>query len=428
MITIENAATEGIYWESSLEDSLVSNVTVLDPSNNGLLAAGGVHNTRFEQLDVSGTGDHGISLLDTAGSGDTDHSLVEVVDSTFTDLSGAGIRVPSGATVVNGFTVSGNQFDGIGDAAIGLELSSAVLSHSVAVTANAARDFRRASSAGNDSGIEISGLIDTVDVSTNVLEDLADQATSGIHFDVSPVPGDLSYLCSNTCLGTLGYLECLDVNGVGGAFQTDSDLDALLDGCDACPVDPENDRDGDGHCENVDNCPDDHNPTQSDPDSDGLGSVCENCPVDYNPAQDDQDSDAVGDACDNCPLEYNPAQLDADSDTEGDLCDLDDGLIYIRFDLPGEVTWQEEPDNGTWNCYRGDLDVLKSEGLYTQDPSSSLLAERWCLHELPWVADPFEPGPDQTVFYLTTGVVGQTESSLGTDSSGLERPNLNPCP
>ena len=72
--------------------------------------------------------------------------------------------------------------------------------------------------------------------------------------------------------------------------------------------------------------------------------------------------------------------------------------------------------------------MLKSEGLYTQDPASSLLAEQWCLHGFPWVADPFEPGMGQAVFYLTTGVVGQTESSLGTDSSGLERPNDNPCP
>ncbi|MDX9721979.1 MAG: MopE-related protein [Myxococcota bacterium] len=38
------------------------------------------------------------------------------------------------------------------------------------------------------------------------------------------------------------------------------------------------DRDGDGWHDNDDNCPDDHNPSQSDADSDGIGDACEACP------------------------------------------------------------------------------------------------------------------------------------------------------
>jgi len=72
--------------------------------------------------------------------------------------------------------------------------------------------------------------------------------------------------------------------------------------------------------------------------------------------------------------------------------------------------------------------VLKAQDLYTQDPGSNLLADRWCLENFPWVADPVDPGLGRVAFYLATGVAGQTESSLGTDSSGLERPNINPCP
>jgi len=73
--------------------------------------------------------------------------------------------------------------------------------------------------------------------------------------------------------------------------QTDTDGDGIGDECDenACP--PEMDADGDGVCDTTDNCPDIANPDQLDSDNDGLGNVCDNCPQVYNPDQSDGDND-----------------------------------------------------------------------------------------------------------------------------------------
>jgi hypothetical protein len=298
----------------------------------------------------------------------------------------------------------------------------------VSVTGNTARDFWRGLPSGGVGGIGVSGLVGTVDVSFNILEDVADQASSGVSQNVAPTPADLSYLCTNTCLGTLTPLECLSVNGHEDEFQADEDLDSRVNACDICPLDPLNDEDRDGSCGDVDNCPETFNPTQEDLDGDNLGNPCDNCPSDNNPGQEDGDSDAAGDLCDNCPFDHNYSQADFDFDSEGDHCDLDDGLIYVRFQVPDEVAWQAEASFTSWNCYRGDLDVLKTQVLYTQEPGTNALAYRWCGEDLPWVDDLEDPAPGQAAFYLTTGDAGAGESSLGKDSTGAERPNQHPCP
>jgi hypothetical protein len=45
------------------------------------------------------------------------------------------------------------------------------------------------------------------------------------------------------------------------------------------------DTDGDGVCDDDDNCAGDSNPDQSDTDVDGIGDACDNCPFVYNPDQ-----------------------------------------------------------------------------------------------------------------------------------------------
>jgi parallel beta-helix repeat protein len=101
------------------------------------------------------------------------------------------------------------------------------------------------------------------------------------------------------------------------------------------------DADGDGVCQNDDNCVGVANPDQTDTDRDGVGNVCDNCPHDANPFQADADKDTLGDACDacpddagpdpdrdavctsadNCPFVANQDQNDTDGDGMGDACD-----------------------------------------------------------------------------------------------------------
>src|SRR6185436_12744431 len=80
--------------------------------------------------------------------------------------------------------------------------------------------------------------------------------------------------------------------------QEDADRDGIGDACDACPLDPLGDADGDGICAGADDCPGAANPNQADADGDGVGDVCDDCPLAANSDQADGDRDLRGDACD----------------------------------------------------------------------------------------------------------------------------------
>lgn len=76
----------------------------------------------------------------------------------------------------------------------------------------------------------------------------------------------------------------------------------------------DNDTDGDGILDEVDNCPSDSNPAQNDNDNDFMGDICDV----------DDDNDGELDITDNCSLVSNSDQDDFDGDGEGDACDIDD--------------------------------------------------------------------------------------------------------
>jgi hypothetical protein len=98
----------------------------------------------------------------------------------------------------------------------------------------------------------------------------------------------------------------------------------------------DDDQDGDGIANDLDNCPSVFNPIfdvpfpisedQPDFDMDGLGDLCDPCPsnegdVCVGPDPDDSDGDGVTNDGDNCPLDPNADQADADDDGKGDACD-----------------------------------------------------------------------------------------------------------
>jgi hypothetical protein len=244
---------------------------------------------------------------------------------------------------------------------------------------------------------------------------------------------------------------CDNCIGDANADQADQDGDSTGDVCDACPLDFLNDRDGDEHCCPDDNCCKDYNPGQFDTDGDGLGDDCDLCPqtVDYvlsdadgdglgdacdncrdtpNADQADLDQDGDGDACDNCPSVFNSGQADVDSDAEGNHCDLDDDLILLRFDGAEQVAWQEETGYFNWNYYRGDLEVAKTTGEFTQMPGSNPWALQVCGLVDAMAVESAAPRPGEAILILVTGNDGINESAPGTASDGTPRPNDHPCP
>ncbi len=190
------------------------------------------------------------------------------------------------------------------------------------------------------------------------------------------------------------------------------------------PFAPERCNGVDDNCNNLI----DDDASGEDSDGDAVHNACDNCPGAANPSQTDVDGDSAGDACDNCPLSKNPDQADTDDDAEGDLCDLDDGLIYLTTSRKDAMEWQNEQGFDHWNYYKGDLAVLKASGVYTQPEGSNPLATRACGWTTTFLDDPAAPPVGATAFVLVTGMAGGIESSLGTDSSGTERPNSHPCP
>lgn len=269
-----------------------------------------------------------------------------------------------------------------------------------------------------------------------------DNDCNGIADDID-ADGDGYFVCDRDCDDTnpavhVGAPEVCngvddDCNGLvdeDGA-GADTDRDAVHNLCDNCPqaYNPSQaDTDGDRFGNSCDNCLAVANPDQVDIDGDQRGDACDNCPTEFNSFQDDMDQDGVGDACDNCLLERNRDQGDFDHDAEGDLCDLDDGVILVSLPDGFLVEWQREAGFEAFNEYRGDLSVLRSTGVYTQDPATTSGALRTCDSTDTFAIDGPDPPAGRAFFYLVSGIAQGVEGNLGKTSTGAERPNANPCP
>jgi hypothetical protein len=203
------------------------------------------------------------------------------------------------------------------------------------------------------------------------------------------IPGVIGSLCDDSnpnttndiivgdecnCVGTPITSPCANDGG-------DSDGDGVCNNQDNCefafnPNQVDSDNDGVGDV--CDNCPATFNPNQADSDGDGVGDVCEtspcannggdsdgdgicndqdNCDFASNPNQVDSDNDGVGDACDNCANTYNPNQVDSDNDGVGDACETigcnvsvtTDGCNITISGLTDAVTNIKVFDNSNWN-------------------------------------------------------------------------------
>lgn len=202
-------------------------------------------------------------------------------------------------------------------------------------------------------------------------------------------------------------------------YETDLDLDGVLDGADNCPkvanVDQANhdgdaygdvcddDDDGDGVNDLNDDCPDgdvgwsanalsDHDgdgcrdlTEDLDDDEDGIFDTYDLCPkgpvgwisdeendIEQDGCADiDSDGDGFVDQADNCPAVANPTQADLDNDLVGDLCDADkdgDGISIPDDNCPNDLNaWI----SFSWNDY--DEDGCLDETIDEDDDDDGVL-------------------------------------------------------
>jgi hypothetical protein len=185
--------------------------------------------------------------------------------------------------------------------------------------------------------------------------------------------------------------------------------------CGPCP-----DGDGDGICEQEDNCPNAANPNQADRDTDGTGDECDVCPDD---PENDSDDDGVCDNMDNCLLVPNSDQADADGDGAGDACDEDPD------ETPPTVLSVIPADGSLISDSSVNLDVEFSETVFRVDQSDLVLDG--AAAEAAAVAAPSDLGDNTWRFGISGLSDGEMTVSLGSDPDSIEdgRGNdLQPAP
>jgi parallel beta-helix repeat protein len=124
-----------------------------------------------------------------------------------------------------------------------------------------------------------------------------------------------------------------------------------------------------------------------------------------------------------------PVDGDASGTSESDIgARENEGVTRLVFPDKTALAWDDSVGPGFFNVYRGDLQVLRDQGLYVQDPLVVLGAEQFCGLLLSGVTDIDVPDPGQVYFYLVV-IDDVIEGTLGFDSVPTERPYSTPrCP
>jgi hypothetical protein len=103
-----------------------------------------------------------------------------------------------------------------------------------------------------------------------------------------------------------------------------------------------------------------------------------------------------------------------------------DGPTRLR---PGPAGFQWDAVAGqgiAYDVFRGDLDVLRATGIYTQDPELVPGAAHFCGLDTPSVTDADSPEAEQVLFYVV-GATGVVEGTLGFTDPPVERPRTMAC-
>ena len=127
-----------------------------------------------------------------------------------------------------------------------------------------------------------------------------------------------------------------------------------------------------------------------------------------------------------------PRPLDGDADGTADL-DIgareNERITNLRIAPDRQtLTWDTSiasPD--FYHVYRGDLEVLRGGGKYTQNPVQVPDADRFCDETEPSVVDGFTPASGQAVFYVVAPS-GAVHGGIGFTSDGIARPTGPQCP
>lgn len=335
---VHDNVAEGIYLLDSDGNTVTMNA-VLDQGNAGIYLTGSDRNVITDntltnnQIElVLGSRENDISRNVIS-----DHQIALIVSGdenmiAANEVSGAGITGVDVDGVNNTFTCNR-----ISSNATGVRFQAGATPNTL--TTNAI--------AGNTLGVDASAIgAPAIDASDNWWGCETGPGGAGCDIviggiDVSPVAAaePLCVPCPAAIGDTDGDGVCDDTDNcptIGNPGQADGDGDGVGDLCDNCLTDPNPyqsdcdddgtgdvcdpdtvDGDGDQVADACDNCPSVQNADQTDADMDGVGDACDICPSQANPGQEDTESDGVGDACDVCPLVANPDQLNSDCSGSG---------------------------------------------------------------------------------------------------------------
>ncbi len=151
-------------------------------------------------------------------------------------------------------------------------------------------------------------------------------------------------------------------------------------------MDTNNDNDGDGIIDALDNCPNVANANQNNMDGDAWGDVCDNNP---NVIEIDTDGDGIADSEDNAPTIPNVSQRDIDQDGIGDAADpilnsaeCITGLTCpSRLDCPGGEECAPLSTNGV-NCATCPQPTSKNKEIELSSPlDPNFSSHMKCINE-----------------------------------------------